>query len=194
MDIIGLAGNFWGMPVNLTMVQETTPWFNDTAWLSFISGLPAALAALIGLRYVGQKVNEFKVSVIDIKESILHEMNVHNFSVDVTRNDAGAKDAEMPAQRTKEAPEIGFLEAKKIIEKDLAYLEQTAHPREDQALYNIRDRERYDAIIKGLEKLRTDIDVLNQELTNGTVTYKTEIANLQGKIEAKHWWQFWRRG
>ena len=92
MDI-NLTGGFWGMPVNLTLFQETIPWFEDPAWWSVIFGLlgvifgiPAVLVALKGLRGVESNLNRLAVSIKEVRD--------YKFGIDVTRKDDTQKDAE----------------------------------------------------------------------------------------------------
>jgi hypothetical protein len=79
-----LSGKFWGMPYNLTSDQETTPWFKEPtllSWLSLIASVPAAFAALWGLRKV-EKSLETISNVINVTS-----ISSHNFSFKVPQKD-----------------------------------------------------------------------------------------------------------
>jgi hypothetical protein len=80
-----LSGKFWGMPYNLTMDQETTPWFKEPtllSWLSLIASVPAAFAALWGLRKVEKSLETISKVIISVSN-----VNDYNFNFKETQTD-----------------------------------------------------------------------------------------------------------
>lgn len=95
---IDFAGKFWGMPVNLTVGQETIPWYYDPAWLSLIVtvialivSIPSVLSTLKGVENkVDNGLNELKVSVNHVNDSIVMATKEVNYRLSVSTKQDGA--------------------------------------------------------------------------------------------------------